>query len=235
MRRGVLRRGREGATSLRAASLAGAVALAAAGCAAPTAEKASSAPAAPCAFVRVEQGGKAVAPAGGTVTLARAPFTVAYQGPGSQPGLHAASKPDLGAWLARQGRSEVWLSLGEGMAFEPGDLIVNDRIELFRDEGPRKAAAQLVDARYWPMVRARVEAASLDVAARAPLNVGWERAGGRSVYPVRSINGVPVERARMGALHLVAFGEVERVVAERIQIPLLARARWNGCTIRFQP
>lgn len=235
MRRGVLRRGREDAMSLRAAPLLAAVALVAAGCATPPAERASSAPAAPCAFVRVEQGGKAVAPAGGTVTLARAPFTLAYQGPGSKPGLHAASKPDLASWLARQGRSEVWLSLGEGMAFEPGDLIVDDKVETFRDEGARKAAAQLVDARYWPMVRAKVEAASLDVAARAPLNVGWEQAAGRSVYPVRSINGVPVARARVGAVHLVAFGEVERVVAERIQIPLLARARWNGCTIRFQP
>ena len=209
------------------------VAAALAGCAVAPVEQA---PAAPCTYLRFEQAGKVVAPSAGNVTLARAPFKVTYTGPGREPALHVSSKPELANALARSGRSEVWTSLGQGMAGGEGQLFVDDKIEVYRDEGSRKAVTQLVHQHYWPMVREKVEARPLDTAVRMGLNTWWEPAPGAGprVYLVRSIDSQPVARSKHATLHIVAFGETERVVAQQINIPLLARVRWNACTLRFQ-
>lgn len=206
-----------------------------AACAAPPGPAPVAATSPPCAFVRVEQAGRVVPAAAGTVTVARAPFSITYVGPGREPGLHIGSKPQLATWLAQQGRPEVWMPFGQGMAGSPGDPTVDDRIEVFRDDGQRRAVRQLVHDRYWPMVQAKADAANLDTGVRVGLNVWWDPpATGPRVYRIRAIDGVPVERTRHAALHVVAFGEMDRVVAERVSIPMLQRVRWNACTVRFQ-
>src|SRR5687768_1470929 len=81
----------------------------------------------PCTFLRIEQAGKSIAPNAGVVTVARAPFAITYVGPGIEPSLHVSSKPALAEWLTRQGRPEIWLPLGLGMAANVGVIITDDK------------------------------------------------------------------------------------------------------------
>lgn len=120
------------------------------------------------------------------------------------------------------------------MAASHGVLSTDDKAEVFRDTDARKAVTPLVHPRYWPMVREKVEARPLDVAVRVGVNTWWEpaRAGAPRVYRVATINDGPVERSTMEALYLVAFGETERVSGANI--PMLARTRWNACTVKFK-
>jgi hypothetical protein len=189
----------------------------------------------PCSFLRVEQAGKGIAPNAGVVTVARAPFDILYVGPGIEPSLHVSSKPALAEWLTRQGRAEIWLPLGLGMAASPGVIITDDKPRAWRDNEKRKAVSQVVHARYWPMVKEKVEARPLDVAVSAGTNTWWEPARGTSprVYRVTTINDDPTARSKLETLHIVAFGETERIVAGTTNTPLLSRTRWNDCAVRF--
>jgi hypothetical protein len=217
-----------------------------AGCAAPASAPISTTAAAPvsaaalpapCTFIRVEQRGLSISPVDGIVMLGRAPFTIAYVGPGTSPGLNVSTNDQLATMLTGTHRPEVWTSFGEAMAGEPGLIIVNDRMQVWHDTDTKKAASHLVLERYWPMVQQKVEAAhDVDHAIRAPLNTWWEPARGTAprVYPVETINGTRVDHTKFARLHIVAIGEMESLSVPRTNMPLLARSRWNACTLKFR-
>jgi hypothetical protein len=191
----------------------------------------------PCTFLRFEQAGAVVPPSGaGTVTLARAPFEVAYVGPGKALGIHVAAKRTLAGALERLKRAEVWVPMGVGMAASPGEILLDEKVQVYRDQGERRAVHALVAPRLWPLVRAKAEARPLDVAVRTGLNVAREpgHEGGTSVYRVRSIDGAPIEVTPHATLYFTAFGETESIAAGQVQIPMLSRAPWNGCTVHFR-
>ena len=172
--------------------------------------------------------------------MRRKPFAIRYLGQPNAASLHVASAPFLAFQLARIGRSTLWASAGDYMAYAPNDLPVRDDFAFYQGEGGRREFASMIGRGYAEILDARVKAdPTSDLAAVIPrAGGGFEPAkqGGGFVYEVKTLGGKPIGQAPWPALHIVRFDVVEEVAtADSVRSRgLLLRLAWGTCTVLFR-
>lgn len=190
---------------------------------------------APCRGLDAEQNGSVVPAVGDTLTLARRPFVLRLQGAGFAAALHVARGPALADALAAAQRHLLWLSAGDVLASDPGDLLVEGRFAL-KSPGPRQTAfaAAFGDAAVRLLGSGAATVALPALAGEVPRQI-FEHQDAAGVYrhPVSRIDAVPLERSTLPALHLVVF--TGRQGYPNDQTAMFSRADWSACVLRFQP
>ncbi len=205
-----------------------------AGCSTPQ-QSSDSSPTAECRTLEAEQGGVIVRPVAGTIALARQPFVLRLNDAGSSPGIHVALDSSLLQALRAANSRELWLSAGDVMAGGPGLLLVKGQFRLFASDSRQSAFVSAFGHRNAMLLGAGGSlAASPMLAGEIPRNTWLERQGNSQfyVYPVRTIDGTPVERTAMPVLHLVSFSALQGYPSS--QMALFHRSNWSACVIRFR-
>lgn len=187
-----------------------------------------------CRGLDAEQGGVVLPAVDGVITLARQPFVLRLQNAGFAPGLHVAREAGLAKALATVRHRLLWLSGGDWLAGEPGQLIVDATFELHAPNARQTAfAAAFGDSAVRLLGPGAATVPLPALAGKIPRNGMFEppAAAGPRLYPVRLIDAAPVERSTMPALHLVLITARQGFPSEPAS--LFYRGDWSACTLRF--
>ena len=189
-----------------------------------------------CRGLDADQGGVVMPAVDGVITLARQPFVLRLQQAGFAPGLHAAREAGLAKALATVRGRLLWLSGGDWLAGEPGQLTVDGSFKLHAPNARQTAfAAAFGDSAVRLLGPGAATVASPALAGQIPRD-GWfepQGAAATRLYPVRLIDAVPVERSTLPELHLVVIIARQGYPSEPAS--LFYRGDWSACTLRFQP
>lgn len=196
-----------------------------------------------CEAISVSQGGKEIMPRNGVLYVERQPFSIRYQGnePEPEPAVIISENDRLNTYLTLRNRKEMWAGTGQFMAHSPNDLFVNDEAHFYTDEPSRDEFAALIGDGYKPLLRTMVaENSLLDTATYIPKIGGFIKASdGRGyLYPVDTINSVPLADTPFNQLHMSYFAMVERYGANKTgwnrQYLSLIKMKWGACVISFE-
>ncbi|OAN50457.1 hypothetical protein [Magnetospirillum moscoviense] len=187
-----------------------------------------------CDALRFAQDGQDIAETVGMIRLARAPFTVTYHGPDSQPAIALFLTDDVNLGLTRLGRDALWGSAGDFMAHAPDDVPMGRTPRLYRGEAGLAAFARPIGDEYPALLRRlAAETPAHDTAIAAPrAGGGFDPVPGGHAATVKSISGRALASFPPMILHLALFTTRQRVGPPgRTQDLLLMN--WGTCRLSF--
>lgn len=189
-----------------------------------------------CRGLDATQAGQVVPAADGVITLARQPFVLRLQTDGFAPGLHVARDGRLAAALAASPMRRLWLSAGDVIATEPGQLLIDGGFTV-KDHGGGSSsafAAAFGDRAVRLLGPGAGTVALPMLAGEIPRQAFAERDGptGRHLHAVNRIADQPVERSTVPELHLVVFAARQGFPSEPAS--MFTRSEWAACVLRWR-
>jgi hypothetical protein len=187
-----------------------------------------------CEALRFSQDGSTVTETDGMIRLARAPFTVTYQGPDSEPAIALFLTDDVNLGLTRLERAKLWGSVGDFMAHAPDDVPMGRTPRLYRGEAGLTAFARPIGDEYPALLRRlAVETPDHDTAIAVPrAGSGFTPVPGGHSATVKSISGRALATFPPMTLHLALFTASQRVGPPG-GLQGLSLMNWGTCRLSF--
>lgn len=192
-----------------------------------------------CDEVFVRQDGRDIRPQGGTLTVARRPFTLVYTGGLAGPSLHVSAFPTLAERLDRTAKREVWGSVDDYTPEPVADLPLREGVGLIEDPDRQDPHLEGMGRGYAVFFHTMTSFGGGPTALLwvPRIGGGFAPAEGGQAAGIRGIGGEGMAKTRFRQLYLSYFAEVERVGPGNkgnFGRRSLVRLAWGSCRLAFR-